>query len=75
MNQSAAHRRLAGNRLKNPRPSDLKPLFEKRLAANFTLLDQLFHALYPGRENDFAALLERLSALYETRPATCSCRI
>ena len=68
MNQSAAHRRLAGNRLKNPRPSDLKPLFEKRLAANFTLLDQLFHALYPNRENDFTALLERLSALYETRP-------
>ena len=68
MNQSAAHKWLGGKRLGNPRLADLKPLFEKRLAANFTLLDQLFQELYPGRENDFSALLERLASLFRARP-------
>lgn len=68
MNQSAAHKWLGGKRLSNPRLSDLEPLFEKRLAANFTLLDQLFQELYPGRENDFSSLLERLASLFRARP-------
>ncbi len=68
MNQSAAHKWLGGKRLSNPRPSDLEPLFEKRLATNFTLLNQLFQELYPGREGDFSTLLERLSALFRDRP-------
>lgn len=68
MNQNAVHQWLGGNRLKNPRISDLELLFEKRLAANFTLLNQLFLELYPGQESAFPVLLERLSALFGARP-------
>ena len=68
MNQSAAHKWLGGKRLQNPRPADLKPLFEKRLATNFTLISQLFYSLYPHQEAAFSALVEKLASLFESRP-------
>lgn len=68
MNQSAAHKWLGGKRLENPRTADLKPLFEKRLAANFTLISQLFYSLYPHEEPAFSSLVEKLAALFESRP-------
>jgi len=68
MNQSAAHKWLGGKRLENPRTADLKPLFEKRLAANFTLISQLFYSLYPHEEPAFSSLVGKLAALFESRP-------
>ena len=68
MNQSAVHMWLGGSRLHNPRPADLRLLFEKRLAANFTLINQLFHSLYPHGEQAFPALVDKLGALFASRP-------
>ncbi|MBC2838040.1 alpha-amylase family glycosyl hydrolase [Robiginitalea sp. SC105] len=68
MNQLAIHQLLAGTYLESPAKKDLKPLFDKRLAANLGLIQELFFALYPGREDSFGDLLSILGALFRKRP-------
>lgn len=68
MNQSAAHKWLGGAKLNNTKPANLKALFEKRLATNFSLVQRLFFSLYPDKEDVFKRLLLRISDLFESRP-------
>lgn len=71
MNQAAIHRSLGGNAAKDPGPAKLKGLYQKRLAANYTLLQDLFFSLYP--ESAHAAIFDRLigllDELYRSRPS------
>lgn len=70
MNQVAIHRLLAGERLAAPSKKDLRNLFEKRLAANLTLIQDLYYSLYPGRDIAFDQLLGLLEKLFRDRPET-----
>lgn len=67
MNQNAIHRALAGNRLKDTTAENLQVLYEQRLAANFTLIQELFFTLYPGQESAFNHLLQRLPGWFDQR--------
>ncbi|WP_445386606.1 alpha-amylase family protein [Robiginitalea sp. IMCC44478] len=70
MNQSAIHRLLGGKRLENPKKTDLLPLFEKRLAANLSLIQELFFSLYPNQTYGmaFEELLALMAKLFKRRP-------
>jgi amylosucrase len=54
---------------KQPTAGRLNRLFEKRLAANFTLLQQLFFSLYPESEHreTFSGLQDLLYSLFKKR--------
>lgn len=67
MNQSAAHKWLGGPMLDSHSPANLKFLFEKRLATNFSLIQHLFFSLYPQKEDVFKQLIAKLSELFESR--------
>ncbi len=69
MNQAAIHRALQGAMDKGISAAKLQQLFEKRLAANMTLLQQLFFSLYPETEHRdaFLRLPEELRSLYKKR--------
>ena len=67
MNQSAAHKLLGGSILEKPEAANLFPLFEKRLATNFSLLQHLFNALYPNHQQSFQSLLILLQNLFNSR--------
>ncbi len=69
MNQAAIHRALQGSMDKEPTAAVLNHLFEKRLAANYTLLQQLFFSLYPESQHrdTFFRLQEQLHTLFRTR--------
>ena len=69
MNQASIHRALQGSLEKDPTKGGLERLFEKRLAANYTLLQQLFFALYPesGHRDAFLRLQKKLHTLFRTR--------
>lgn len=69
MNQAAIHRLLQGAVDKDVSAAKLQQLFDKRLAANLTLLQQLFFSLYPAAEyrDTFLRLPEQLQALFKKR--------
>ncbi|MDG1571631.1 amylosucrase [Robiginitalea sp. M366] len=69
MNQNAIHRLLAGEKLQAPGRKIPRELFEKRLAANFTLVQDLFFGLYPDQEDAFSRLHGLLAQWFEQRPA------
>ena len=70
MNQSSIHRLLGGTSLEKPKKENLLPLFEKRLGANLTLMQELFFSLYPNQTSGsaFEELLAVLKKLFERRP-------
>ena len=68
MNQTEVHRLLAGKALDRPEKANLGKLYEKRLAANFTLIQDLYFSLYPERDDAFRQLLDKLGELYAGRP-------
>jgi amylosucrase len=71
MNQAALHRLLAGDTPGGFLPaSDGEALFEKRLAANATLLKDLFFSLYPEKQyrETFISLMTLLRERYQIRP-------
>ena len=70
MNQAAIHRTLAGRPGKPPTAGKLREMFRSRLAANFTLIQDLFFSLYPekGHAGAFDELIGLLSSLYRDRP-------
>ena len=68
MNQVAIHRLLAGKSLAKPSKKDLPALFEKRLAANLTLIQDLYYSLYPGQDAAFEELPGMLGKLFRDRP-------
>jgi amylosucrase len=61
MNQASIHRSLAKSLQKNPSPKQLLQGFERRLAANYTLLQDLFFSLYP--EEKHPETYDRLTGL------------
>jgi len=69
MNQAAIHRALQGRIQKDPGAAELKRLFEKRMAANFTLLQSLFFSLYPesAHRETFFRLQDQLYSLFKKR--------
>ena len=69
MNQAAIHRTLQGGMDKDPTAAGLEHLFEKRLAANYTLLQQLFFSLYPESDHrdTFFRLQQQLHTLFSKR--------
>ena len=69
MNQAAIHRALQGSVKKDPTAGELNRLFEKRLAANYTLLQQLFFSLYPESQHRqmLIRLQEQLHILFRSR--------
>ncbi len=68
MNQQHIHQLLAGATLGSPTKKDTQPLFEKRLAANLTLIQELFFSLYPEGGAVFPELLALLGELFRKRP-------
>ncbi|MCX2718362.1 amylosucrase [Lentiprolixibacter aurantiacus] len=70
MNQAELHRYLSAGCLNPPQEADKKALFEQRLTANLTLIQDLFFSLYPESEYEksFAKLLAILPILFEGRP-------
>ena len=70
MNQASIHRTLSGTLGKDPTARQLNTLFQSRLAANFTLIQDLFFSLYPESRHgsEFGRLLEALPKLYRQRP-------
>ncbi|MEJ2583747.1 MAG: alpha-amylase family protein [Robiginitalea sp.] len=69
MNQAAIHRALQGSMDRDLTAAELERLFEKRLATNFTLLQQLFFSLYPEAEHrkTFFRLQDQLYTLFRKR--------
>ena len=61
MNQASIHRSLAQSLQKNPTPNQLHQAFERRLTANYTLLQDLFFSLYP--EDNYSKTFDRLTGL------------
>ena len=70
MNQTSLHSLLASNKLDNPEKANLKELFDLRLSANLSIIQNLFLSLYPesSLQNSFPLLLELLPELYKKRP-------
>ena len=70
MNQTSLHSLLASNKLDNPEKANLKELFDLRLSANLSIIQNLFLSLYPEStlQNSFPLLLELLPELYKKRP-------
>lgn len=70
MNQAAIHRVLQDTVDKGVSAARLQQLFEKRLAANMTFLQQLFFSLYPEAEyrDTFLRLPGELQSLFKERP-------
>ncbi len=64
MNQAALHD-LLSSKVKKKNTEDL---FELRLAANLSLIKDLFFSIY-NKEKDFHALLQKLTQLHKKRPA------
>lgn len=71
MNQASLHKHLAFDS-KKTKASDFNGLYEKRLAANLTLIKDLFFSLYPEEkyESAFKQLLITLPKLFEQRPSS-----
>ncbi len=70
MNQAAIHRSLQGDTGKQVHSRELQSLFEKRFAANLTLIQHLFFSLYPERRymGAFEQLQEQLRKSFRSRP-------
>ena len=70
MNQASLHRLIASAQTDTHSPSGLVNLFQLRLAANLTLIKDLFFGLYPENENtgSFEKLTSEFSVLFEERP-------
>lgn len=70
MNQAALHRFLARDLLDSPSAADKKKMFQQRLTANLTLIQDLFFSLYPETTHSaaFTQLVNQLPRLYEGRP-------
>jgi amylosucrase len=70
MNQAAIHRLLASDFLKDPKTANPDIFYAQRLAANLSLIQQLFFSLYPENENRgaFDNLLDLLPSLFKKRP-------
>ncbi|MCO5724433.1 amylosucrase [Robiginitalea marina] len=71
MNQAALHRLLAGETLGGTLPASAREaLFAKRLAANATLLKDLFFSLYPESHHreTFIGLMQLLQERFRLRP-------
>ena len=71
MNQAAIHKILAGKTGSKPTPGKRVQLFEKRRAANFTLIQDLFFSLYPEERYgaSFKSLQKLLADGFKNRPA------
>lgn len=69
MNQAAIHKSLAGAYAEIPENSKLSELFQTRLAANYTLIQDIFFSLYPEKThpNSFGKLRELLPELFRKR--------
>ncbi|MDM9631249.1 alpha-amylase family glycosyl hydrolase [Robiginitalea aurantiaca] len=69
MNQAAIHKTLTGHIGKAPTNAKLKGLFETRLAANYTLIQDLFFSLYPdsAHKQHFTKLQDLLPELFSRR--------
>lgn len=67
MNQYELHRLLAGSRLGDRSGGTRKALFEQRLAANLTLIQDLFFSLYPDQADAFKRLLGKLPGWFKER--------
>ena len=74
MNQASLHRLIASTRSESgsdsDRPSELERLFRLRLAANLTLVKELFFHLYPQEEHSeaFEKLVSKFYILFKERP-------
>ncbi|MGB5189570.1 alpha-amylase family protein [Robiginitalea sp.] len=71
MNQAAIHKTLAGKPGSKPTSGKLGLLFEKRRAANFTLIQDLFFSLYPEARHtaSFESLQKILADHFQNRSA------
>ena len=69
MNQASLHKYLALE-FKKTKVNEVQTLFEQRMAANLTLIKDLFFSLYPEKDHrgSFDKLLEELPALFKQRP-------
>ena len=70
MNQAELHRNLSASLLKSVENADRKALFQQRLTANLTLIQDLFFSLYPDSQHQkaFSKLLDKLPGLFDSRP-------
>ncbi|MDX1313934.1 MAG: alpha-amylase family glycosyl hydrolase, partial [Eudoraea sp.] len=70
MNQAEIHRKLSADLLKSAEEADKNALFQQRLTANLTMIQDLFFSLYPESEQEkaFGKLLHKLPKLFESRP-------
>lgn len=69
MNQAAIHKALLGNVGTSPTSGKLKAAFDKRYAANYTLIQDLFFSLYPEQvhKTSFSRLQDLLPELFKRR--------
>ena len=70
MNQNSLHQLLGKTKFNNLDKTTLNHLFELRLAANSTLIKDLYFSLYPEENyiQDFEKLLTLLPKLFKNRP-------
>ena len=76
MNQAALHQYLSSEQLSDLKKADHTVLFQQRLGANLTLLQDLFFSLYTKAEHQktFNSLLALLPDLHKKRPEVLKVR-